>query len=198
MASLQFKGLGDLEAAYRKAGAGLAAGEARAVKRAATTLSARQARAIAAIVALPIAVIKAKIVAIKSPTTGEPRVVFEVRGQGIALRDYGARQTKSGVSVLVLRGAGRKIVRGAFLARGYGNNLQVFKRTGQAKRRMKAGRYARTAILREPIEKLFGPDVYSQYIKDAIQKVGTDTWLERLPIELDRESEFALRRAGLL
>ena len=196
--TLQVKGLKELEDGYRKAAAAMANAEARAVKRAGVTLAANQARAIGQIVNLRSAVIKAKIVAIRTPTAGEPRIVFEVRGQGIALREFGARQTRRGVSVLVLRGGGRKIVKGAFMARGYGGNLQVFQRTGQAKRLMKAGRYAGTGIRREPIEKLYGPDVYSQYVKDAIQQVGANTWRDRLPIELDRESEFALRRAGLI
>jgi hypothetical protein len=61
---------------------------------------------------------------------------------------------------------------------------------------MQKGRYA--GQLREPIKKLFGPSILSQYIKAAIQQVGSDTWAERLPIELARETDFALKQAGLI
>lgn len=194
--TLSVKGLAALQRQYETAAGRMAAGESRAVKRAGTTVVARQARAIAQTVNLKIGTIKKSIVTVKTPTAADPRIVFEVRGEGIALREFGARQTRKGVSVLVLRGGGRKIVPGAFMAKGYGGNLQVFRRTGLAKRLMKAGRYA--GKLREPIEKLYGPDVYSQYLKDAIQAVGAETWRERLPIELERETEFALKHAGLL
>lgn len=196
--SFTTKGLVEMERSYRTAAKRLAAGEARAVRRTGVTISARQARAIAGIVNLRIGTIKKKIVTVRQPTADAPRVVFEVEGEGISLREYGARQTRAGVSVLILRGAGRKIIPGAFMARGYGNNLQVFRRTGLAKRLMQAGRYKGTGILREPIEKLWGPDVYSQYVKDAIQRVGTETWNERLAVELDRETDFALKYAGLI
>lgn len=194
--SFRLRGLQELEKSYRNASRLMAAGEARAVRRAGVTIAARQARAISQVVNLKVGVIKREIVTVRQPTPDSPRVAFEVRGKGIALREYGARQTKRGVSVLVLRGGGRKIVPAAFLARGYGGNLQVFRRSGLPARIMQAGRYA--GMMREPIEKLFGPDVFSQFIKDAIQELGRNTWHERLVIELDRETEFALKHAGLL
>jgi hypothetical protein len=36
------------------------------------------------------------------------------------------------------------------------------------------------------------------FLRDDIQRVGSDTWALRLPIELDRETQFALRQAGLV
>lgn len=195
---LTVSGLKELERSYRTAASRMASAEARSVKRTGVTIAANQSRAIAAIINLKVSTIKRQIVAIRQPTPGEPKIVFEVRGQGIALREYGARQTRKGVSVLVLRGGGRKIVKGAFMAKGYGGNLQVFRRTGLPKRKAKAGRYANVRYLREPIEKLFGPDVFSQYIKEAIQAAGARTWRDRLPIELARETEYALKAAGLI
>lgn len=193
--SFRLRGLQELEKSYRTASRRMAAGEARAVRRVGVTIAARQARAISRVVNLNVGVIKREIATVRQPTPGSPLVAFQVTGKGIALREYGARQTRRGVSVLVLRGGGRKIVPGAFLARGYGGNLQVFRRTGLPKRVMQAGRY--TGKKREPIEKLFGPDVFSQFIKEAIQEVGRRTWRERLAVELDRETEFALKYAGL-
>ncbi len=194
--SLLIRGLKELERSYREMAAVTGKAEARALNRVATTITAQQSRAIAQVVNLKVSVIKAKIVNVQRATDDSPRIVFEVVGEGIALREFGARQTRAGVSVLVLKGGGRKIVPGAFMAKGFGGNLQVFKRTGQAKRIMAAGRYK--GKLREPIEKLFGPSVLSQYVKDAIQQVGADTWNTRLPIELERETTFALQRAGLI
>lgn len=200
--SIIVKGLKEIERSCRLAAREMGKAEARAVKRTGTTIVAKQSRAIAQTVNLKVGVIKEQLRTVKQPTPDNPAVTVEVTGKSIALREYGARQTRSGVSVLVLKGGGRKRVKGAFMARGYGNNLQVFKResliTGGTPRKklMKAGRYK--GQMREPIAKLFGPDVLSQYIKAAIQGVGVDTWESRLPIELARESAFALKRAGLI
>lgn len=189
-------GLKELERSYRQAASRMASAEASAVRKAGVTIAARQSRAISAIINLKISTIKSKIVAIKKPTAGDPRIAFEVRGEGIALREFGARQTRKGVTVLVLKGGGRKVVKGAFMANGYGNNLQVFKRTGLPKQRMKAGRYAGARFKREPIEKLYGPDVFSQYVKAQIQAVGDNTWRERLSIELEAATKYALDYIG--
>src|SRR5690606_26051667 len=118
-ASVVIKGTGlkELEQSYRKAASRMASAEASAVRKAGVTIKAKQARAIGAIVNLKISTIKSKIVAIQRPTAGDPRIAFEVRGEGIALREFGARQTRQGVSVLVLKGGGRKIVKGAFMAK---------------------------------------------------------------------------------
>jgi hypothetical protein len=59
-------------------------------------------------------------------------------------------------------------------------------------------KYGSPHVGRLPIVKLFGPDILSQYIKDAIQQVGIDTWRRRIEIELDRETTFALTQAGLI
>lgn len=174
----------------------MARAEARAVRRSGVSVVAQQARAIAQIVNLRISTIKKSIRTVQQPSPDRPRVTFEVRGESIALREFGARQTSKGVSVLVLRASGRRVVAGAFMAHGYGNNLQVFRRTGESKRFMKAGRYI--GKLREPIEKLYGPDVLSQYLKDTIQQAGADTWNARLPVELEHECTRELRACGLI
>lgn len=202
---IKARGLAELERGYQRAADLLEVGEARAVKRAGVTIRANQARGISKIINLKISVIKDAIEVVERPVPGSPRIRYEVVGGAIALREFAARQTKKGVSVQVFRGGGRKLLRRAFMARGYGGNLQVFERTGLAKVVPKVGSYAGREYKlkpgyykREPIEKLFGPDVFSQYIKDVIQRLGEVTWDERIIIELDRESEFALKRAGLI
>ncbi len=193
--SLKFNGLKELETSFRKAGSRMASAEATAVRKTGVTIVARQSRAIASIVNLKISTIKSKIVTIQKPRAGDPKISFEVRGEGIALREYAARQTKKGVTVLILKGGGRRTVKGAFMAKGYGGNLQVFRRTGLSPRIMKAGRYL--GKRREPIEKLFGPDVFSQYVKEEIQAAGERAWNERLPIELKAATDYALDYIGL-
>lgn len=61
------------------------------------------------------------------------------RFRGIGLRNFGARQTRRGVTAAVLRGR-RSLREHAFLGVGVNRNAQVFRREGP-KREMKAGRY---------------------------------------------------------
>lgn len=194
--SLRLRGLAELERDYRRASRKTARAEASAVRRTGTTIRARQSRKIRERVNLKAAVVKKSIQIVAKPTAANPRVTFEVREKGISLIEYGARQTRRGVTVKVLKTSGRKLVhaRGEggtpFIAAGLGANRQVFARTGAPKRRMKSGRYA--GQLREPIAKLWGPSVYSQYTRKEVLKTGDDTWKERLPIELDRAIQHAL------
>ena len=86
-----------------------------------------------------------------------------VKGPRPGLQNFGARETRKGVSVLVKKTSGRKIVGDAFIAKGsdfssdggaQGTTDLVFKRTGEAKRLMTKGWYAGKKIKREPIKKL--------------------------------------------
>jgi len=189
-------GLRELERSYRTAAAAMAKAEARAVRRAGVTIATRQARAIVEIANLKVTAVKAAIVTKRQPTPDSPQVVFEMREKPISLIEYGGRGSWKGASVQVLKAGGRKKVKGGFLTKSPQGAPQIWKRTGEPKRLMTQGRYA--GQLREPIDKRFGPSILSQYIKDAIQQTGADTWAERLPIELERESDFALKQAGLI
>ena len=152
----------------------------------------RQVRELAKTINVRSGDIRKEIVTKAQPTPAQPRVVFEVRSKGIPLAAFiGTRQTKKGVTVQVLKGSPRKTLRAAFGVDKFGGNF--FGRAGKGSKR-----YASPHVGRLPIAKLFGPTILSQYIKDEIQKVGADTWAERLPIELARESTFALKQAGLV
>lgn len=187
---ITFKGLRETELSYRNAAAVMAKAEARAVRRVGVTIAAMQARAIAQRENLRIGAIKDAIKTVRQPTPDQPRVVFEVRAKAIPLGQFiGTRMTKKGISTQPLKSSPRAVLRAGFQLRS-----GVF--VGRA---AKAGRkYGSPHVGRTPIVKLFGPNVLSQYIRDEIQKLGADTWNERLPIELDRESTNALRQAGLL
>lgn len=54
-----------------------------------------------------------------------------IKSSTVSLMNFGARQTKKGVSVKVRKDRGRKVIKGAFIAVGKNNNLQVFKRVGK-------------------------------------------------------------------
>ena len=72
------------------------------------------------------------------PTEDGLRLVGRFRG--IGLRNFGARQTRRGVTAAVLRGK-RSLREHAFLGVGVNRNAQVFRREGP-KREMQQGRYA--------------------------------------------------------
>ena len=187
--ALKLTGLRELEKGFRTAAKLVAKGEARAVTRAGTSIIAAQSRAIAQTVNLKIATIKSAIKVVQQPTADSPRMVLEVRFKGLSLTEYGARQINKGVSVMVLRGK-RTLLKAAF----YSPKSKAF-----VGRVAKGGdRYGPPHVGRLPIIKLWGPSVYSEFIKPEITKVGADTWLARIEIELERETNFALRSAGII
>jgi hypothetical protein len=193
---MQIKGLRELERDYRRAASLTASAEARGVRRVSTTIVAKQSRAITQRLNLKVTPVKKAIVTLKKPTAENLRLVHEVRGEGISLISYGGRGSWKKATVVVLRGSGRKTVRGGFLTKAPEGGAQIWKRTGAAKRRMQKGRYK--GKLREPIAKQWGPSILSQYVRDDVQKVGRDTFLERVPVEVGREVDNVLKRAGLI
>lgn len=100
------------------------------------------------------------------------RLIGKSRGMGLI--NFGARQTRAGVSSQVLRGE-RDVDAGAFLAPLIGNNLHAVERYG-AKRRMTRGHYI--GQLRQPLSVLYGPSVAQMLQKGR---------------RLDRLAEFAQR-----
>lgn len=103
--------------------------------------------------------------------------------RGIGLLNFGARQTRTGVTASIKKGK-RTLEPGAFIATGLGGNRQVFMRTG-VKRRMQKGRYA--GRIREAIEALYGPSV-AQMLKHGERPQRLEAAVQ--PIvekELDRQ-----------
>lgn len=96
---------------------------------------------------------------IRAPGVKGQPPFFSITGirQPISLLNYDFRGGRRGVSVVVLRKKGRRTIDGAFVARAPNGGLLPWKRTGQAKRRMAQGRYAKSQEWREPIKPLFGP-----------------------------------------
>lgn len=190
--SLTFSGLKETQRAYAAAAKAMGRAEARAVRRTGVTIRAEQTREITKTVNLRAGAVRNEVVVKSQPTADRPRVVFEVKSKGIPLASFlGTRQTKKGVSVKVLRGGPRALLRAAFGVEKFGGNF--FGRAGKGTKR-----YGKPHVGRLPMVKLFGPNILSQYVKDAIQKVGVNVWEKRLPVELERETNFALKQVGIL
>lgn len=178
-------GLRELERSFTKMAAATARGEARAVNRVSTSIITAQARAVTKLVNLKVGRVKDAIRLAQKATPDAPRIVVEVQRRPVGLIEFGGswRGRKSqGATALVWRGEGRDSFGGTFIAIGRGGNRQIFERKGRK---------------RLPIKAFYGVSVYSMFLRDDIQRVGADTWALRLPIELDRETRFALQQAGL-
>ena len=189
-----FKGLKETQRAYATAARTIARAEARAVRRVGVTIRAEQTREITKTINLRAGAVRDEVVVKSQPTADKPRVVFEVKSKGIPLASFlGTRQTKKGVSVKVLKGGPRALLRAAFGVEKFGGNF-----FGRAAQGAGKARYGKPHVGRLPIKKLYGPNILSQYVKDAIQKVGVQVWETRLPVELERETNYALKQAGLL
>ena len=119
---------------------------------------------------LPAATVRRRF-QINRATRSNPEASIDVSAQGINLQRFGARQTAKGVTVVV-KGA-RKLIPHAFIARGRGGSLLVFRRERGA--------------WRYPIEALFGPDVFD-VLKNhlvAVLAEGGDTLAKNLEHEID-------------
>lgn len=189
---LKFEGLKEMQRGYSRAAGAVAKGEARAVRRVGVSIRADQTRGITELLNVKASTVRDAIEVKTQPTASAPRVVFEVRSKGIPLASFaGTRQTRKGVSVQVIKGQPRQLLRAAFGIDKYNGNFFGRVAVGSSK-------YGSPHVGRLPVAKLFGPNVLSQYIKDAIQQRGVKVWESRLPIELERETNFALKQAGVL
>jgi len=185
------KALGDIAKSYKQAAQQIHVAEARALKRVGVSIKAGQSREITQTVNLRAGTIKDELRIKGQPTASNLSLVFQVKARGVPLREFiGTRETKRGVSVKVLKQGPRAVLRAAFGADKFGGHY--FGRVGVGSKQ-----YGSPHVGRLPIKKLYGPNVLSQYISDAVQQRGDDTWNQRLPIELDREVAFALKKAGV-
>jgi hypothetical protein len=116
--------------------------------------------------------------------------VLTSSGKPIALIDYGAKQTKSGVSVVVKNG--RKVLRHAFLAKMRSGHVGVFQRTGKGHRTvMRNGVRTRTGL---PVGELFGPSVPTALSNQAVQEAVRKLIASKFPLILEHELQFASLR----
>lgn len=167
--------------------------KARAVKRASVSVVKVQSQALGAEVNLRAGAIKKAIKVRENTNDVHPSVTHAVEMEGMPLREFiGTRVTRKGVSFKALKKGSRSVFRAAFVVPKYGAHF--FGRAGTQNDK----EYGRPHVKRAPIVKLFGPSILSRYLKPAVQKKGSDTWWNRIPIELAREEAFALKKAGVI
>ena len=153
-----------------------------ALNRVATTARAEAARLIAKRRGLKIGTVKEQIL-IRRASRALDKAEIVVHGKPISLRDYAARQTRKGVSVVVTKGQ-RKRVKVA------GNAAFQIQRLGQHV-------FVRTGKARLPIRKLFGPSLPSTFTQEAISSAVIRAAREAWPKRFAEAVAYELRRAGV-
>lgn len=123
-------------------------------------------------------------------------------GNRVTLRKFGANKRRvngrTGVSVLVKKANGRKVVQGGFLALGLNARAgetpeQVFKREGPA-RRMRKGNYV--GRKKQPLIRLTGPSIPTMVQnKDVIEK-ASELAGEVVRREFTRQMQLLLEKTG--
>jgi hypothetical protein len=122
-------------------------------------------------------------------------------GKPLALIDFtGTRQTKVGVSVLVKKEKGRKVMPGAFIAQMKSGHKGVYWRdwhgdTAPAKGKKRTIPYAKLpAMYRLPIRELFGPRAPDILENDPVMGAVLKKADERLHKNLQHELEYELSK----
>ena len=124
-----------------------------------------------------------RVIAVRKPSKSLPIVTLFVSHKPIRLAHYGARQTKRGVTVKVLRRGARKRVGRAFLLRHASGKVVLLQREGPE---------------RLPIKPLFGPEPYQvirqKNLEPKIAAKGREVFVSRFAHEWQREVERAASR----
>jgi hypothetical protein len=115
-------------------------------------------------------------------------VVLRATGAPIALINYSARQTKSGVSINVK--GGRKLLKHAFIATMSNGHKGVFERVGIARtggKVMKNGKMRRANL---PVRELFGPSIPTALGNEVVERAIMKKIEEKFPKILASELNF--------
>jgi len=130
--------------------------------------------------------IKAQIRLTKA-TPSQLRALIIATGRPIALINYGARQTSSGVTVNVKNG--RKLIKGAFIATMPNGHQGVFVRTDKTSQGT-AAKPNRRAWKYNTIKELYGPSIPSAFNNVAVRDALIALVEERFPDLFAHEIEF--------
>jgi len=137
-----------------------------ALNRVAASARASAAKTVGADLGIKQSAVRAAVVVNKaSVSTMESQVI--AKGKRIPLIDLGARQVGRGITYK--RGAGRKLIPGAFIGRMKSGHRGAFKRLGRK---------------RLPIYELFGPSIVLPFIKKTVQSAMQAVIRTRMPIEM--------------
>lgn len=116
-------------------------------------------------------------------------VTLKSTGEQIKLINYGARQSKSGVSVQVLEG--RQVLRHVFLAKNARGGVGIFERVdrqgGKHKVVVRNGKKVRIGL---PIKELFGPSIPQALSNEIVEKALMDKIREKFPAILAHEVQW--------
>ncbi|WP_277187662.1 phage tail protein [Caballeronia sp. BR00000012568055] len=124
-----------------------------------------------------------KSFSIERATPGRLSVTLRATGAPVTLINYGATQTKRGVSVRVKNG--RKLLRHAFIATMPNGHKGVFEREGTGHKLItKNGRSYMSGL---PIRELYGPSIPDALSNDAVQKALAQTIADKYPAILAHE-----------
>lgn len=115
-------------------------------------------------------------------------------GAPVPLINYGATQTKTGVTVRVKNG--RKTLKHAFIATMPNGHRGVFERTGAGHKRVtKKGRSYTSGL---SIRELYGPSIPDALSNDVVQKAMARLVADKYPAILDNVSRTLFRARGVL
>jgi hypothetical protein len=109
----------------------------------------------------------------------------------LPLREFGARQTKAGVSYKISKQGKRGTIQSAFIVRSIGNH--VFRRTGVFGKASK-GRYQ--GMRREKIKKLFGPSPWGVFTKRKMAPAQRKAIEAELAKQIERRINLNVLRAN--
>lgn len=124
--------------------------------------------------------------------------LFQSTGSPVPLIEYGARQTKAGVSVQVKRGSSRSVITGAFIATMKSGHKGVFWREwhGHTKkpinRNIPYGKLPK--IYRLPIAQRYGPRVPDILSNEPVMAVVLDKAGDRMHKNIDKELNYELSK----
>lgn len=129
---------------------------------------------------------------IRKATGNNLEVILTATGKPIGLINYGARQTKRGVSVSV-KGS-RKILAHAFIATMKNGHAGVFERIGMARMKgmqgTKIGKRGKALRANLPVRELFGPSIPDAVANPIVQAAIMKKLKEKFPQILEAELNF--------
>lgn len=148
------------------------------------------AKQIAKELATPQKNIRATISQSKKAKDSDISATLEVRkDRRISLKEFGARQTKTGVSYKISKSRGRKSIPGAFQG----------PRPGRINVKTKGNVFKRVGKARLPIVKLYGPSTWGVFIVGKKQGPSVDEIEAELKKQIDRRIRFiGLKASGAI
>ena len=177
--TLPTKELRKLEKAVEQAGKKLPGQVASAVNRTATRTRTHVSREIRKELAAPAKVVNNTLRKTKATRKRPGAVVTLERSRRIPLRDFGARQTRAGVSYRISKQGGRQTAKSAFMISKMNN--RVFKRKGRT---------------RLPIGQLYGPSPWGVFIKRKLKKPTLRFVQRELKKQMQQRIEFNVLKAS--